>query len=96
MRTLRERGRRDGFPTRLPESKSAPPKLTPEQDALGTGWNYVVGGCLILKTHATSPIMPTNSGLGTQSEQQAAHSCDPFTTVGPETPAEKSHLSRPK
>jgi hypothetical protein len=95
MRTLPARGRRDGFSTRLPAPKSAPPKPTPEQEALGTGWNHVVRGGRTLKTHATSHTMSTNCGLGTQSEHQTAHSGSQFTTAGPETPAEKSHLSRP-
>jgi hypothetical protein len=78
---------------RLPAPNSAPP--TPEQEALGTGWNHVVWGGRTLKTHATSPTMLTNSGLGTQFEHQAAHSGGPFTTAGPDTPAEKSRPSRP-
>jgi hypothetical protein len=48
-----------------------------------------------LKTHATSPTMTTNFGLGRESEHHAAHSSSPCTTAGPETPAVKSHLSRP-
>jgi hypothetical protein len=95
MRVLRERGQRDGFSTRLPTPKSAPPKPTSEQEALGTGWNHVVRGGRTLKTHATSPTMPTNFGLVSQSEHQAAHSAGPFTTAGPETPTEKSYLSHP-
>jgi hypothetical protein len=72
-RALRERGRRDGVSTRVPAPKSALPKATPEREALATGWNLIVRGGRILKTHDTSPTMPTNSGLGRQSEHQATH-----------------------
>jgi hypothetical protein len=51
-------------------------------------------GAPTLKTRPTSHTMPNNSGHGTQSEQHAAHSGDPFTTTGPETPAQESHISR--
>jgi hypothetical protein len=95
MRALRERCRRNGFSTRLPAPKSAPPKPTPEQEALGTGRNHVVRGGRTIETLASSPTMPNNSGLGSQSEHQAAHSGGPFITAGPETPAEIFHLSRP-
>jgi hypothetical protein len=94
-RALRERGRRDGFSTGLTAPKSAPHKPAPEQEALGTGWNHVVRGGRILKAHATSPTMPTNSGLGRQFEHQAAHSGGPCNIAGPETLAVKSHISRP-
>jgi hypothetical protein len=93
-RALRERGRRDGVSTHLP-AKSATPKPTPEQEALGTGWNHVVRGVRILKAHATCPTMSTCSGLGRQSKHQGAHSGGPCTTTGPEMPEVKSHLSRP-
>jgi hypothetical protein len=94
MRALRERGRGDGFSTHLPPPKSVSFKPTREHEALGTGWNHVVRRGRILKT-PTSPSLPTNSGLGRQSEYQIAHSGGPFATAGPETPAEKSHLSCP-
>jgi hypothetical protein len=80
---------------RLSAPNSVPPKPIPEQEALGTDWNQVIRSGRTLKTSAISPIIPTNSGLATQSEHHAAHICGPFTTAGPETPAEKSHLSRP-
>jgi hypothetical protein len=79
----------------MPAPNSAPPKPTPEQKAHGTGWNHIVRGGRTLKAHATSPTMPSNSGLGSQPEHKTAHSGGPFTTAGPEMPAEKSHLSSP-
>jgi hypothetical protein len=38
--------------------------------------------------------MSTNSGIGRQFEQQAAHTGGPHTCAGPETPLVKSHPSR--
>jgi hypothetical protein len=95
MRALRERGRRDTFSTRLHAPNSAAHKPSPKEEALCLGWSHVVRGGSTLITHTTSPTMPTNSGLGTQSVHKAAHSGGPFYTAGPKTQAEKSHLSRP-
>jgi hypothetical protein len=55
-----ERGRRDGVSTRLHAPKSAPSMPTPEQEALGSGWNHVVQGGRIVKAQATSSPTPKN------------------------------------
>jgi hypothetical protein len=86
MRTLRERGRRDGVSTFLPAPKSAPPKPAHEQEAFGTARKHIVRGGCINKTHATSAAMPNSSDLDSQCEHQAAHLCGLSTSAGPETP----------
>jgi hypothetical protein len=77
--------------TRLLAPKWAPCRPTPEQEALGTGWNHVVRGVIVVKTNATSSTTPTTSLLDRRSERQATHTGGPCNVTGPEAPAVDSH-----
>jgi hypothetical protein len=95
-RAQNERGRRDGVSTRLHPPKSAPSMPTPEQEALGSGWNHVVQGGRIVKAQATSSPTPTTSDLDRRSERQAVHTDGPCKSAGLEAPVVKSqpHCSK--
>jgi hypothetical protein len=69
---------------------------TPEQEALGSGWNHVVQACRIVKVQATFSPTPTTSDLDRRSERQAVHSDGPCKSAGLEAPVVKSkpHLSK--
>jgi hypothetical protein len=69
-----ERGRGDGVSTRLHAPKSAPSMPTPDQEALGSGWDHAVQGGRIVKAHATSSPPPTTSDLDERSELQSVTS----------------------
>jgi hypothetical protein len=43
-----ERGQKDGVSSRLSAPKSAPARLSPEQEKLGPGFNLVVRGCRVV------------------------------------------------
>jgi hypothetical protein len=69
---------------------------TPEQAALGSGWNHVVQRGRIVKAQDTSSSTPTTCDLDRQSERQAVHTDGPCKSAGLETPVVKSQPHRSK
>jgi hypothetical protein len=84
------------FSARLHAPKSVPSMPTPEQEALGSGWNHVVQGGRIFKADATSSPTPTTFDLDRRSERQAVHTDGPSKSAGLEAPVVKSKPHRSK
>jgi hypothetical protein len=48
----------------LTAPKVAPPRLSPEQERLGLGWNHILQGGSVIKAQAIPTPTPTSFGLG--------------------------------
>jgi hypothetical protein len=59
-----EGGQKVGVSSRLPAPKSAPARLSPEQEKLGPGWNHAVQGSRVVKAQATKEPAPNPSCAG--------------------------------
>jgi hypothetical protein len=91
-----ERGHKDSVSSRLPAPKSAPARLSPEQEKLGPFWNHVVRGGRVMKAKATKEPTLNPSGAVGQNMGRAAAALGQSKPSRPGVPVVLPQPSQPK